>query len=93
MVNNPNARIEPIITQFCGQPFVSVRVDNVDYYPISQLPFDPMGLIGFPVSQDNETKYFKAILGDSFQSVKIATTLNQSPLYKPFKTPTNFSAK
>jgi hypothetical protein len=76
MVNNPNARIEPIITQFCGQPFVSVRVDNVDYYPISQLPFDPTGLVGFPVPQNHAVQSFKRLLGESFSSHKIATTLN-----------------
>ncbi|MGL5077526.1 MAG: hypothetical protein ACRDBG_17100 [Waterburya sp.] len=75
-MNNPNHRYSPITTNFCGYDFVSVRVEDVDLYIVSQLPMDSNGINGFPVRQDNIQRDFKAILGNDFPFVKIPTTLN-----------------
>lgn len=73
---NENIRHEPVIANFCGYDFVSIRVDGIDHFPISQLPFDSTGNQGFPVSPNNIQKDFKRLLESNFQSFRFATTLN-----------------
>lgn len=69
-------RHDPITTNFCGYDFQSVRVDDVDYYPIALLPKDSTGESGFPVRQNEASTDLKRILGNDFPSAKISTTLN-----------------
>jgi hypothetical protein len=42
----------PINTQFANTAFMSIRIDNIDYYIVSQLPLDTDGINGFPIPKD-----------------------------------------
>ncbi|MGL6343613.1 MAG: hypothetical protein ACRC80_31270 [Waterburya sp.] len=67
---------DTVSTLFADTAFISVRVDGIDYYPVSALPKDPTGECGFPVRQNEATTDLKRLLGKGFQSAKIATSLN-----------------
>jgi len=68
-------RYDVVKTIFCGQQFSSVRVDNVDYYPISELCIE-QGNAVFQFTKNHVQRDLEAILGKGFQFTKIATTLN-----------------
>jgi hypothetical protein len=69
-------RHEPFNSHYAGHVWKVVRVDGVDYYPVSELPKDPTGLIGFPVPQNTAVQVLKRLLGMRFSSHKILTSLN-----------------
>lgn len=73
-----NKRYDTITTNFCGYAFQSVRVDDVDYYPIALLPKQDSanGIDGFPVTQSHTATDVERILGKGFPSRKIATSIN-----------------
>jgi hypothetical protein len=73
---NDNIRHEPVTYNFCGYNFVSIRVDSVDYFPISKLPFDSSGNQGFPVPQIFATQALRRLQLDGFSVSKFATSLN-----------------
>ena len=77
-----NMRHEPIKTNFCGQEFSSIRVDDIDLYIMSRLPLDPTGLLGFPVPQKYVVRDFERILGKGFPFPKKRTTLNSRALHR-----------
>ena len=76
MTKNNNIKYDILETEFCGQLFPSIRVDDVDYFPVSALPKDVNGINGFPVRQNEVTTDLKRILGNDFQSAKFLTDLN-----------------
>jgi hypothetical protein len=71
-----NSIYTPITTPFANTEFVSIRVDNIDYYIVSQLPMDVNGISGFPVHQKTAQRDFKRILGKGISVTKFATSLN-----------------
>ena len=73
---NSNLRHQTLTSNFCGYDFVSIRVDDVDYFPVSQLPFDPTGNQGFPVLSENLTRDLKTLLVGDLQVIKFATSLH-----------------
>jgi hypothetical protein len=72
---NDNIRHEPVTSNFCGYDFVSIRVDGVDYFPISRLPFDSAGKQGFPVPQIFAVQALQRLRLEGFQSHKFSTSL------------------
>jgi hypothetical protein len=70
-----NSIYTPITTPFADTEFVSIRVDNIDYYIVSQLPMDENGINGFPTPQKYVQMYFKRILGKDNPLHKFATSL------------------
>ncbi len=75
---NTNIRYEPVTSNFCGYDFVSIRVEGTDYFPISQLPFDPTGNQGFPVIQKPVARDFKRLQLEAFSVSKFATSINSN---------------
>jgi hypothetical protein len=67
-----NSIYTPITAPFADTEFVSIRVDNIDYYIVSQLPMDENGINGFPVRQNEAQRDFKRILGKDSKSAKFA---------------------
>lgn len=77
-MSNSNKRYDPIVADFCSYKFQSVRVDDVDYYPIALLPKDTNGIDGFQNSQDKASQEIKRILGKDFRTTKIAISSQDS---------------
>lgn len=73
---NSNLRHQTVTSNFCGYDFVSIRVDDVDYFPVSQLPFDPTGNQGFPIPQKYAAQGLERLSLDGFQFHKFATILH-----------------
>jgi hypothetical protein len=71
-----NSIYTPITTPFANTEFTSIRVDNVDYYIVSQLLMDEKGISGFPIHQKTAQRDFKRILGKENPVTKFATSLH-----------------
>jgi hypothetical protein len=57
-----NLIYSPITTKFSNIDFVSIRVDDHDYYIVSELPLDEDGLIGFPLTKNRVLREVVEIL-------------------------------